>query len=268
MPEYKKQVVSNLDFYYEKAHSTGEMPNMHFHEHYEIYYILTGERNHFVGNKLLKLKQGDLVAVPPQVPHKTGGYGGWRVLLTFNKPFLSRWLTPQAQTELLRFFERVYLRPDKEKQEEILTLLTQIEKANGNEALLFDALLRLCLIFNASPAATNESVYPIKILHEAMNYAQENYATISCLDEVADALFVSKYYLCRLFAKHVEITFNHYLTQIRLKKAAELLTASNQTVSEIALHCGFNTSAYFCQIFKNKFGSSPLQYRKIQQKEK
>ena len=268
MLEPLKDCVSELDFFYTKDLSTGEMPNMHYHDHYEIYYLLTGERKHFVGNSIATMQQGDFVAIQPKTPHKTGSYGGWRILLTFNQDFLSRWLTPQAQKELLRFFERTHIRPEQEKQEEILALLNRIEKAGNNEALVFPALMRLFLIFNDSPPVQNENSYPEKILHEAMKYAQKNYAYINSLDEVANALFVSKYYLCRLFAKYVEITFNHYLTQIRLKNAAEQLISSNQTISEIALNCGFNTSTYFCQVFRKQFGCTPLTYRKLSKTEK
>lgn len=263
-----KHLITTSDFYYDKAHSTGEMPNMHYHEHYEIYYILTGERNHFVGNRLLKMEQGDLVAVPPQTPHKTGGYGGWRILLVFNQNFLSRWLTPQAQKEMLRFFERVYVRPEKEKQHEILALLQRIEKAyKESEADVFSALIRLFCIFNDSPSVKNESSYSTELLHRAMEYVQKNYAFITNLEEVAEALYVSKYYLCHVFSKYVEISFNRYLTQIRLKNASEQLKTTAKTVSEIALNCGFNTSTYFCQVFKKEFRTSPLQYRKFHQKE-
>lgn len=268
MIQPSKHTVS-YGFYYKKAHSSGAMPNMHYHDHYEIYYVLTGERNHFVGDKLLKMEQGDLVAVPPSVPHKTGGYGGWRVLLAFPQSFLSRWLTSQAQAEMLRFFERVFIRPEKEKQSEILALLTQIEKAReeDDEARIFSALMHLFCIFNASPSVKSNPTDSAALLHKAMEYAQKNYAIINSLDEVAEALYVSKYYLCHLFSKYVEISFNRYLTQIRLKNASEQLKTTSQTVSEIALNCGFNTSTYFCQVFKKEFGTSPLKYRQFRQKE-
>lgn len=244
---------------------TGSMPKMHYHDYYEIYYLVSGERNHFVGDKIFTIKQGDFVAIKPELPHKTGGLSGVRVLICFNSEFLSRWLTHQAQKELLSFFDKTFIRPDADKQGNILYFINGIEKAyrEKDEASIFSSLLGLLLILKQSKRAVGEDSSSTKILQSAMEYLQKNYSTIQSLDDVATALFISKYHLCHLFSKYVEVSFNNYLNSIRLKNASELLVKTEQTVSEIASNCGFSTATYFCQVFKREFGSSPLKYRKL-----
>ena len=253
-------------FLYErKTFVTGTMPKTHYHDYYEIYYLVSGERNHFVGDKFFTIKQGDFVAIKPELPHKTGGLSGVRVLICFNLDFLSRWLTPQAQTELLSFFDKTFIRPDPSKQADILYFINAIEKSHreNDEAGIFSALLGLLLILKQSKRAVGNSTSSTKTLQNAMEYVQKNYFSIQSLDDVASALFISKYHLCHLFSKYVEVSFNNYLNSIRLKNASQLLINTNQTISEIATGCGFSTATYFCQVFKKEFGSSPLKYRKL-----
>ncbi|MBQ8292163.1 MAG: AraC family transcriptional regulator [Clostridia bacterium] len=255
-------------YYFENKKTSGAMPNMHYHDHYELYYLLSGERKYFVGDKFSTVQQGDFVAIPPQTPHKTGGQSGWRILFAFDDGFLEKWLTPQAQKIVLNFFNRTFIRPPKEKRDEIISLLSQIEKASSEkqEENIFSALFRLFFILNDSPNATNEETYATKLLHNALEYTQTHYAQIENMDELAKALFVSKSYLCHIFAKYAEVSFVRYLTQIRLKNASEQLKNTKRSISEIAIACGFSTSTYFCQVFKREFGFSPLKYRAIYQK--
>jgi AraC-like DNA-binding protein/quercetin dioxygenase-like cupin family protein len=253
-------------FLYEKHRFVkGNMPKMHYHDYYEIYYLISGERNHFVGDKFLTIKKGDFVVIRPEVPHKTGGLSGARALICFNEDFLSNWLTKSAQTELLSFFDKTFIRPESERQSEILNAINELEKAyfDKDNAKIFSSLLQLILILKKSSVATSENSTATTVLQNAMEYAQKNYATINSLQDVADALFVSKFHLCHLFSKYVEVPFNSYLTKIRLNNATRLLVSSSKTISEVAIDCGFSTATYFCQVFKKEFGVSPLKYKTL-----
>lgn len=269
MQEEKIHDLYQSDFYCHRGRSSGLMPAMHYHAHYEIFCLLSGERKHVVGDSFLTLKKGDCVAIPSNVPHKTGGQrDGVRFLIAFNDAFLNKWLTPSSRSVLLDFFHRPFLHPAPTHTEDLLLLFNQIETAYAeqNDGLLFSSLLRLFLILNDAPVAQNDEKYPVQVLQQVMEYAQENYATIDSLEEVAEALYVSKYHICHLFSKYVEFSFINYLTHIRLKNASDLLKTTRSSVTEIAQSCGFNNSGYFCRVFKKHFGFSPLEYRKLQSK--
>lgn len=49
---------------------------------------------------------------------------------------------------------------------------------------------------------------------------------------------------------------------IRLQHAANELLSTNDSVTEIAFRCGFVSSNYFKDAFKNAYGVSPRDYRK------
>lgn len=52
-----------------------------------------------------------------------------------------------------------------------------------------------------------------------------------------------------------------FIRDIRLKKAASLLSTTNLSIKEVMLQCGFSTPAYFRKVFKKMFGVVPGEYR-------
>ncbi len=68
----------------------------------------------------------------------------------------------------------------------------------------------------------------------------------------------------RDFADFYGTTPGKWLTERRLEHARDLLTRTEQSVSEVAFDSGFENVSHFSRIFKTKFGLSPLQFRKKQ----
>ena len=97
----------------------------------------------------------------------------------------------------------------------------------------------------------------------AKNYLDSHYYTTDLnLDEVADAVGLSKYHLCREFNHLYGISPGKYLANLRLQKSCALLLQSRQhTIAEIASMVGFSNDNYFCKVFRKAFGTTPTQYR-------
>mgnify|MGYP000146393562 FL=1 len=97
----------------------------------------------------------------------------------------------------------------------------------------------------------------------AKNYLDSNYYNTDLnLDEVADAVGLSKYHLCREFNHLYGISPGKYLANLRLQKSCALLLQSRQhTIAEIASMVGFSNDNYFCKVFQKAFGTTPTQYR-------
>lgn len=97
----------------------------------------------------------------------------------------------------------------------------------------------------------------------AKNYLDSHYYTTGLnLDEVADAVGLSKYHLCREFNHLYGISPGKYLANLRLQKSCALLLQSRQhTIAEIASMVGFSNDNYFCKVFRKAFGTTPTQYR-------
>ena len=56
--------------------------------------------------------------------------------------------------------------------------------------------------------------------------------------------------------------FAEFLSDLRLRRAQELLKNNELTINDIAQRCGYSDIAYFSRCFKNRFGVSPSRWRK------
>ena len=68
-------------------------------------------------------------------------------------------------------------------------------------------------------------------------------------------------YVSQLFKKEAGITFIHYITQLRMEEAVNLLSMTKKPVVEIASEVGYNDYFYFCKTFKKYMGKTPSRYR-------
>ena len=100
---------------------------------------------------------------------------------------------------------------------------------------------------------------PVK---EVMRYVEEHLGERISLEQMADAVFLSKPYLSTLFKKETGKKFSSYLQEMRLEKSSVMLKNSRLTIGEIAEQAGFFDTAHFSKAFKEHYGCSPLEYRK------
>lgn len=92
-------------------------------------------------------------------------------------------------------------------------------------------------------------------------YINENYAHNITLDFLADLMHRNKYYISHSFSKAFGISPMHYLTEIRIIVAKDLLTTTDFSIQQISEMTGFSSSTYFSQTFKKDTGLSPRDFR-------
>lgn len=85
--------------------------------------------------------------------------------------------------------------------------------------------------------------------------------------EIAAAVGISAPALGKMFQTHLHTTVNHYVVNLRLEKAKQLLAKTRYPVAEIASMCGFAHACYFSRIFHRKIGLLPLSYRRNAEQE-
>ena len=82
------------------------------------------------------------------------------------------------------------------------------------------------------------------------------------LSLIASRLGVSEFHLCRVFREQTGMTLHDYRTELRLRKALELLPASNSDISRIALDLGFSSHSHFTDTMRRRFGCTPVAIRR------
>lgn len=116
-------------------------------------------------------------------------------------------------------------------------------------------------IFYDSFHGSTRSAIPEKFM--AVNhYLEQHYAEKITLDELSERFFLSKYHLLREYQRFFGTTIQNDLTVKRLSHAKSMLRFSQESVENIALLCGFQTSSYFIKVFKRFESLTPLEYRK------
>ncbi len=90
---------------------------------------------------------------------------------------------------------------------------------------------------------------------------ETSFKELDSIADIADKFDISPSHMTREFTNEVGITPIKYLTKVRIQNAKKLLQDTNKTVSQIAEECGYDQTNYFCKMFKNTVGQTPLQYR-------
>lgn len=99
------------------------------------------------------------------------------------------------------------------------------------------------------------------VCKDILLYIQERYREKITVPEVARAVGISENYFSSFFGRHLNKNFVDYLTEYRINQSLILLEATDLSVTDIALECGFSTASYYIQSFKKVKKLTPLQYR-------
>ena len=99
------------------------------------------------------------------------------------------------------------------------------------------------------------------LVKQAIQIIEKDFSSLNGVEEIARRLQVSASHLCREFVRCLHVSPLDYLTRVRLKYAANLLTKTNRKVEDIAVSSGFSNGNYFAKVFKKSLGSSPRDFR-------
>ncbi|MEZ5306286.1 MAG: AraC family transcriptional regulator [Pyrinomonadaceae bacterium] len=101
-----------------------------------------------------------------------------------------------------------------------------------------------------------------KRIDRVIDYLRDNLDRPSKLADLAKVACFSEFHFHRIFGSVTGETLNGFTNRLRLEKSARMLSKTNNKVTDIALECGFSSSATFARSFKNAFDTTPTQYRK------
>ena len=142
----------------------------------------------------------------------------------------------------------------------------------ANDDLLFEGILDMILFqaINSEPIGIlkmdidqNEDTVSRekRYINLASGYISVNYRNNITISDVSGYLGLNSTYFSKLFKKHMDITPNQYLTELRLRKAVYLLDNTDELVQNIASAVGYNYVHHFINAFKKHMNITPKQYR-------
>jgi len=249
------------------------MKEPHYHEHYEIYFLLSGNRKYFINHSIYNVTKGDIITIENNVLHKTIAVSSdvhERIVLNFTPEFIMPVLNDEYKITLLNCFKEHKFSIPPNKRDYVLFLFTRMnEEFQNNCEFSYDIirhyLFELLVFLNKCSQANKELTVKLNISEErirnAAKYICDNYNKRITLQDAANIAFMSPTYFSKKFRKTTGFRFTEYLNNIRIIEACKLLTTTNYSITDIAFMCGFNDSNYFGEVFRKMKKTSPTNYR-------
>lgn len=251
----------------------------HFHTNFEIALILNGSGiyNTVSGDK--EFSAGDIFVFAGNEPHFITRIDppGLRALAL---QFAPEYLLEQSESihsdsfsslcfEHSPLFKSKIPKSEAEKLSEFLfQIKAELTEKNKGYRLGVRSLLNLFLI-----SLIREHGYLAPVLTSGedrrrmltvLSYIDSHFTEAITLSEIANEISVTPNYFSTLFRSYFNIGLWDYISSKRIEKAIFLLsdTEKRLTVLDIATRCGFNSTANFNKIFKNKTGLTPSEFRR------
>lgn len=165
--------------------------------------------------------------------------------------------------------DNIILSPSDESREEIFHILKKIDHTlNQNhkhkDFLVYSYLMRFFAFVDTCVIPEIENTKKLNsspIVRKAVEYINENYLTISQVEEIAGHCHISVSYLCRIFRKQLGISPTEFINSRKIIHAKHLLKKGHN-VTNVCFASGFNSYNYFITLFKKSTGQTPVKYRK------
>ncbi len=226
-----------------------------------IIYIRQGRGSIVFGDSVFEIKKGVLCFVGGNCQHYTlpnspNDYARHKVF--FNDEIL------KSGCDILRFdsFKNstaVFAKIPSGEQGAVESAFLRLSDSADYASRLLSVLE---LLTHLSRHATKDSTQSESFAVAVMGYINTHLHENITIDDVCEAVHMSKYHFCRKFKEKTGQTFMEYLLKTRIVQASEFLTKTDMSVGEISDRCGFSSVSYFCRVFKEHTGKSPLKYKK------
>jgi AraC-like DNA-binding protein len=135
----------------------------------------------------------------------------------------------------------------------------------GTKAFFLEVLYHLARHFQVSGALHSEYLrnqQRSKQLQKLFDWASHHSAEKISVEQAAAIVGMSRNYFLVAFKAVTGLTWVQYLNQVRLANGAHLLTETRLPIAEIAARVGYAEQSYFDRRFKERFGQTPLRFRR------
>lgn len=248
---------------------------MHWHEFYEITFVMAGNGSQILNGKQEYLIPGTIFFLTPTDFHQVSPDPG-STLEIFNVMFTEEMFTEDLRQLLfkdnLSYMTVLEGTQFNTVEEEFNIINNELgKKKPGHEIVVKGALehiavelVRSCLE-NTTPAGVTLPNLQFPSIQRALTYIHNYFRKPLTLEEAAEQAQLAPNYFSECFHKATGVSFQGYLQNLRMKFAAAMLISSDLPVTDICYASGYNTLSHFTRAFKHRYGQSPTSYRHIKQ---
>jgi AraC family transcriptional regulator len=258
----------------------------HHHDIFELTLCTEGSALQWFNDDCIEFNKGDWIFLRPGVRHKTVNVGDssfsylavhfdiddlpLRKLLKNSNlnhvPHVTAMETQLAKytTEIDHLIQKIifhknYILTD----EDIVLTVTQVDKLlfQANVIAVISEYIKLIDLNNQTHHETNLTKQQLEIADRMKALLEENVFGSLNINEVSEAFGYSRSHCTRIFTQVFGSSPRQYYTNLKVKKAKELLLLTNKGVDEISSELGFSSVFHFSRQFKRWTSKSPSEYR-------
>ena len=249
----------------------------HSHDHLEMAFVMSGVGRYRIDDGIVPVQEGDLLIINPGVKHQALA-------------------CPEAETTATEFFVGAsgiripglpenalpvpgnghVLHTSVDLRQKLFKICSSMEaekavRRQGRYFMLKSYLMQMILLVVREQCEPEEnpqgyafeSVNKKYVVEKMVNYFEDHFNEKISLDQVAENMYLSPFYISKIFKSETGDTPIRHLINIRLEKAKELLENGYKgSIQEVAASVGYDDAYHFSKLFKKHYGVSPSQVRK------
>ncbi len=259
----------------------------HIHSAIEMLYFTNGNYSVNINGVYTPVSRGDIVLFRPNtihsIWHTDNSFGCYYVLQISSDLLLNFFKSDEGVKYILPFLSTEEGDKSIFTKDELSDKITgiwqsMIDEYKGNKLWLWPyekayscaLIVELFKQFFLQTAKEKKDVPSINVdmlalIHESLTYINENYAEDLTAAECAKQINLSYSYYAKLFHAVVGKSFKEYHREVKLSQAYNYLVTTTKSITDIAFACGYKSSAYFSKEYKEVYGVTPKETRKLKQ---
>lgn len=230
-------------------------------------------------NQTFTLREGDIILICPGCVHTLfAPPTGHRII--FQPDATALRFIKDIETLLNAIAPLIVITPESfpSTHGKIRELLIEIKNeylsssSSFSESIIYSRLLEIIALIgrNYTRKPETQAVHVMikqeeymKKFIEICNYINEHCSEDLNLDDIANMSGFSKFYFSRMFRQFTNVSFYKYVNLKRIAKASELLTEPQNSITDVAINCGFSSLSSFIRMFKIIKGCTPTEFRNM-----
>ncbi|MDD9272151.1 helix-turn-helix domain-containing protein [Paenibacillus sp. GCM10023248] len=250
--------------------------DFHTHVSLEISIALDSSMKYPMGDQWYYADPGDVFLLRPFEPHwnlirEEGKPGRW-IMLLFSPEYIS--FMPKGDSLLVPFYTKnaSQVIPAASPYARCIVRLAQealLEKEHAQpgwdiqlKTLLIQILVQIQRYYAAVSLEQSSESGALTGIIAAIEHIMTHWAEELDMDDLIERAALKKTWFYTKFREVTGMSPHEFIISLRLQYAAHMLLYTQDTITDIALHCGFGSSSYFNKVFKENRGLTPSTYRK------
>lgn len=249
----------------------------HSHDYLELAFVMSGVGRYRIAEKMYDVKEGDLLIFNPGVKHQALLPEGKEVGTTeFFVGFSEVQMQGMYKNYIPLSTDGNILHTGGELRQKLFKICSAMETektlSGQGRYFIMKAYLMQMLVHviralsepvEVAPSGYSfESVNKKYVVEQIVNYFEDHYSEKISLERIAENMYLSTFYISKIFKSETGDTPIHHLINIRLEKAREILEKRpGMNIKEVAAMVGYEDAYHFSKQFKKHYGISPSQVR-------